>query len=76
MIRREKPSPSQMSWPVRARRAFTSPAPKLWAMGMVKPEQIPRAKPRIRKFRAPVDPTAAKAFTPRMRPTRMESARL
>ena len=71
-----KISPSHTVWPARLRTVSMSPAPKLCAMGMAKPEQIPRAKPRIRKFSAPVAPTAAKARTPRMRPTKMLSARL
>ena len=69
-------APSQITCPVRQRTFSSSPAPKLCATGIVKPEQAPCAKPRIRKFSAPVAPTAAKELTPRMRPTRMLSARL
>ena len=53
-----------------------SPAPKSCATGMLKPEHAPSTKPMIRKLTEPVEPTAAKAFTPRYRPTMMLSAML
>ena len=51
-------------------------APKLCAIGIAKPLQMPMQKPIIRKFMEPVLPTAANDFTPRNFPTIMVSTRL
>ena len=51
-------------------------SPNFWATGMAKPLQIPIQKPMIIKFMDPVEPTAARAFTPKYRPTIMVSIML
>ena len=48
---------------------FMSLAPNLWAVMTVKPEVKPMVKPISKKNNGPVDPTAAKEFTPKRRPT-------
>ena len=55
---------------------FSSLAPKAWAIGIPNPAASPKTKPIIRKFKEPVDPTAAKASTPTKRPTIIVSTTL
>ena len=55
-------------------RAFSFFSPNFWATGMAKPLHTPRQKPIIIKLTEPVDPTAARALTPRHLPTMMVSA--
>ena len=56
---------------------FRSPvssfAPNFCATGMAKPLHTPMQKPMIKKLMEPVEPTAARAFTPRYFPTMMVS---
>lgn len=51
----------------------SSPAPNLCAVITVKPAVKPIVMAVIRKNNGPVEPTAAKEFTPRRRPTMMVS---
>ena len=51
-------------------------APNRWAVMMDRPEVNPMTNPRIKKEMLPVQPTAARAFTPMVRPTITVSAML
>ncbi len=51
------------------RTAAASPAPNACAVGIAKPDVMPHAKPSSRNSRLPVEPTAARASTPSVRPT-------
>ena len=55
-------------------RAFMFFSPNFWATGMANPLHTPRQNPMIIKLMEPVEPTAARAFTPRNFPTIMVSA--
>ena len=54
----------------------SSLAPNRWEVRMPNPAVIPRAKPRTRNIKVPVDPTAARAPAPTYRPTMIISAML
>lgn len=51
-------------------------APKRWAVMTASPPARPWANPSTKNMMEPVAPTAASAFTPRVRPTMMVSAML
>ena len=51
-------------------------APKRWAVMTARPEVNPFTNPMIKKLKLPVQPTAARAVTPMVRPTIMVSAML
>ena len=55
------------------RRPVWSFAPKRCATGIAKPLQTPMQKPMIIKLTDPVEPTAAKALTPKHLPTMIVS---
>ena len=54
-------------------RLSESLAPNVCATGIAKPLQTPIQNPKIMKLIEPVEPTAAKAFTPSILPTMIES---
>ena len=58
------------------RTSRSSPAPNFWATTTEKPPVRPITNPKTKKEMAPVEPTAARASTPMLRPTTMVSAML
>lgn len=58
------------------RTARLRPAPKRWAVMMARPAVKPITNPRMKNIRPPVQPTAARASTPSVRPTIRVSAML
>lgn len=53
----------------------SSRAPKACAVGMAKPDDMPHVNPSSRNCSPPVEPTAASASTPMVRPTTKASAK-
>ena len=67
---------SHTALPTYLRRVVISLAPKHWAIGTAKPIPMALQKPKIRKFTEPMEPTAARACSPRVLLTMAVSATL